>query len=88
MAGTSTGPWSDLATAPAPSTAAVMVHSKLTTESGHAAASAAAQQAKIKLQKKNQIELLEAALTPPQQRTQSQVWCGVMSAWGPGCRPT
>lgn len=60
-------------TASAPATAAVMVHNKLTTEAGAQNASAAAAQAKLKLQKKHQQELLEAALTVPQQRTQAQV---------------
>jgi hypothetical protein len=50
-----------------------MVHSKLTTDAGSSAAALAAQSAKIKLQKKHKQELLEAALTAPQQRVQSQV---------------
>lgn len=60
--------------ASSPATAAVMVHSKLTTDAGSSAAALAAQSAKVKLQKKHQQELLEAALTAPQQRVQSQVW--------------
>jgi hypothetical protein len=60
-------------TASAPATAAVMVHNKLTTEAGSSAAALAAQSAKSKLQKKHKQELLEAALTAPQQRVQSQV---------------
>jgi hypothetical protein len=58
-----------------------MVHSKLTAEAGMASASAAAQQAKLKLQKKHQQELLEAALTPPQQRTNAQVSCCCQCPW-------
>lgn len=54
-------------------TAAVVVHKHLTTEAGAHSASAAAAQAKVKLQKRHQTELLEAALTSPQQRTQGQV---------------
>jgi hypothetical protein len=60
-------------TACAPATAAVMVHNKLTTDAGSSAAALAAQSAKLKLQKKHKQELLEAALTSPQQRVQSQV---------------
>lgn len=75
--GSSAVPWGEQQMSSSPATAAFMVHSKLTSEAGMASASAAAQSAKIKLQKKHQQELLAAALTPPQQRTQSQVWLGV-----------
>jgi len=71
--GSSAVPWGEQQMSSSPATAAVMVHSKLTSEAGMA--SAAAQSAKLELQKKNQQELLAAALTPPQQRTQIQV-CG------------
>jgi hypothetical protein len=73
-------PWGDQMSAQQ-ATASVMVHSKLTAEAGMASASAAAQQAKLKLQKKHQQELLEAALTPPQQRTNAQVSCCCQCLW-------
>lgn len=53
--------------------AAVMAQGKLSSEAGMAAAHNAALQAKQRARQQHQEELCDAALTPPQQRTQEQV---------------
>jgi hypothetical protein len=53
--------------------AAVMAQGKLSSEAGMAAAHQAALQAKQRARQQHQEDLCDAALTPPQQRTQEQV---------------
>ncbi|WIA31934.1 hypothetical protein OEZ86_002793 [Tetradesmus obliquus] len=62
--------------------AAVMAQGKLSSEAGMAAAHNAALQAKQRARQQHQEELCDAALTPPQQRTQEQVelLCGFLSS--------